>query len=248
MQSFTIETPIWTDLCNQFGQITLPGLIQLTLRTSEAHEHQFADMRTYMEAHKLGWIITANQMTIHRLPKFSESVRVVTEIADANQFFTFRKFQILDKHENLLVEVITTFSLLHLDTRRIARTPDIFLSWYELPNQRSKYRQLRLPKSLSSVSQTKTYYVQFLDIDGNGHVNNAVYFRWLSNALGLEWFKKYREKRVTISYIKEALLGESVTVNTEMVTKGGEITTLHAITDYQGELHSMIEVQWEERK
>ncbi|MCZ0716720.1 acyl-[acyl-carrier-protein] thioesterase [Aerococcus kribbianus] len=230
--------------CDLNGQLRLDALVNIFLAVSGAQEENIPAVKDYMQSHHYNWVITENQIEINHLPQVNDQVRVVTQAVDYNRFFSYRSYQIIGSDDHILVDALTTFSLIDLESRRIIGTPDEIISAYSMENQVQKRQRVRLPKVLDHVDQEDTVRVQYLDIDGNQHVNNAVYLRWLSNSLGKEWFQDHQIQRLVINYDKEAYLGDQVILTTEKKQDGDQVSTRHLISGDRGR-HSAVAIDWQ---
>ncbi len=69
----------------------------------------------------------------------------------------------------------------------------------------------------------------FFDIDGNQHVNNAIYFNWILDVLGYDFLTKYEPTNILVKFDKEVEYGQEVESHFETITEEGQLKTRHEI-------------------
>lgn len=237
--------------CNMFGDMTMSSLIDVMMITSGRQDKSLVGLTKFLQTSHLVWVITQNEIEISRLPHYNEVITIKTEATDYNSFFTYRDFEIRDQENNILVTAQTTFTLINLDNRKIVRIPQEVIDDYDVVAQNKKAVRKRLPNKLDNISQNDQYRVEFLDIDNNGHVNNTIYLKWLTNSLGKQWFEQYQLKHISIKYDKEIMFGDEVDVFSDLSrvysTDERPFSTLHVIKSENGK-HSSAELIWIKNK
>ena len=122
-------------------------------------------------------------MTINRMPKVDEKVRIVTEAESYNRYFCYRNFWLYDEAGNECVFVQSIFVMMSYETRSMVPVvPEIMAPFESMAIKGSK-RFPRIKKIDSEKASQKEYRVRYFDIDGNQHVNNVHYFEWMLDAL-----------------------------------------------------------------
>ena len=77
-----------------------------------------------------------NQLTVNRLPKLEEEIIIETEPVGYNKFFTFRRYTILSLDEEVLVDALTTFSMINIEERKLISLDEEVLSEYPIENKK----------------------------------------------------------------------------------------------------------------
>ena len=185
-----------------------------------------------------------NQLTVNRLPKLEEEIIIETEPIGYNKFFTFRRYTILSLDEEVLVDALTTFSMINIEERKLISLDEEVLSEYPIENKRDNRRNPRVPKIDLENANVQTYRVRLNDIDYNQHVNNAKYFDWVMDSLGMEFVGSHRLKSVLVKYDKEILPEASVKSFYEIRQTENGVQTLHQLeSDEQKCCH--LSLEWE---
>lgn len=194
--------------CDLQKNVTLPMLISILIKVGGAQTNELTDPKI-LEDKNLGWIITQYEMKINALPKQEAIVYITTEADSYNKYFCYRKFWMYDDQGNLLVELLSVFSLMDLNKRKIEPITDEIIA----PYQAEKTTKLKRFPKMASVENDefqKHYQVRYFDLDGNGHVNNAHYFDWMLDTLPYEFLQNMEPKEMEIKFEKEVQYGDEV--------------------------------------
>lgn len=233
--------------CNMFGEMTLGALVDVMMVTSGKQEKSLPEVGNFLRQTNFIWVMIQNEIEIHRLPRYNEKIVVETEAKEYNAFFTYRDFAIRDAQGELLVSATTAFTLIDYVNRNIVRIPPEIIAGYGVDAQKGKSKRIHFPKELATLSSQRQFQVEFLDIDANGHVNNTIYLKWLTNALGKSWFEQYTPQHLLIKYEKELVLGEQVKVISDLSARSANgstpFKTEHIITGNTHN-HSSAKVRW----
>lgn len=247
--TYTKSFEVQANQCQLFGEIRLSALVHLLMLTSGKQEDDLTETKAFLKIKGYSWVITENVLDIKRLPKYKEQIQITTEAIDYNTFFTYRRYIVKNNQGQELVSVLTTFSLIDLEARKIVRIPEEIVTAYQIEKAATRIQRQRLPKVLEHIDTEKEVTVEFLDIDGNQHVNNGIYLDWISNTLGKDWFASHQLKGLKISYEKEAYLADNITIQTQIVpmTDVKQIYSNHIITR-KSNRHCLAQLIWEENK
>lgn len=194
--------------CDINQQMTLPSLIQVMITASEEQSDSLNRGSAFVNQLGLGWVITNYQLSIQRLPRLGETIRFSTKATAYNKFFCYRDFYIEDEQGNRLVTVESVFVLMDLVTRKIKTVDEQVIAPFESEKINRIKRFEKIPELTNPTSQP--YRVRFYDLDGNQHVNNAIYFHWMLDVLDYEFLTKYQPTHVQIRFDKEIEYGNIV--------------------------------------
>lgn len=95
-------------------------------------------------------------------------------------------------------------------------------------------------------SQRGTFYLivcVFFDIDGNQHVNNAIYFNWLLDVLGYDFLTTHQPKKILVKFDKEVEYGQEVESHYEIVEQENQLKTRHEIR-IDGQTYCEANIDW----
>ena len=204
--------------CNWKGELSLSHVVGIMMLASRKQERSLAHPDLIYQK-GLSWIVIQNQLTVNRLPKLEEEIIIETEPVGYNKFFTFRRYTILSLDEEVLNE-------------------------YPIENKKDTRRNPRVPKIDLENASVQTYRVRLNDIDYNHHVNNAKYFDWVMDSLGMDFIKTHSLKSVLVKYDKEILPEATVKSFYEIRETENGVQTLHQLeSDEQKCCH--LSLEWE---
>lgn len=163
-----------------------------------------------MENTNLTWFILQHDMTIHRMPKFNDTLLIETEAVAYNRFFTHRLFQVWCEGV-LIIETMMRFAIVDSLERKLVRIVPELVERYEVEEKTKLDAMEKIIKMEGVANRTSTYQSYFSHIDINQHVNNAVYLNWVVDSLDEVFLEYHRPKKVAIIYENEVRLGECVT-------------------------------------
>ncbi|QII83036.1 acyl-[acyl-carrier-protein] thioesterase [Jeotgalibaca arthritidis] len=233
--------------CDIQGEMTIPSLINEMVHVSGVQSAALGNTEESMLEKGLSWIIIQYHMDIKRIPKKDERIMFETEALSYNRFFTYRVFRAFDTSDNLLVEVMTTFSIMDMESRKMTRIDKAIVAPYQAEEIRSLLRQPKIQPVDEDNQLTMPYRVRYLDIDANKHVNNSKYFDWIINTVDMAFMLEHRITAITIKYEKEVEFGNMIDSSLSMTEESnGQIVTAHQIKN--GDVVACVaNITWEKR-
>ena len=215
--------------CDVNSRLTLPMLLNIVIDTSEAQSELLERGGDFIKNLGLTWVITEHDLTISRLPKTNEKIIVTTEAREHNKYFCYRYFWLHDTQGNQLVEMMTTFVLMNLETRKMVSVPSELLAPYQSEKIKTIRRGEVFPDLDGEIKEVP-FTIHFSDIDTNKHVNNSRYLGWMVDSLTYETLTNYEPKRAIIRFIKETRSGEAVTslFSTKEISEN-QLSTIHCL-------------------
>lgn len=196
--------------CDATGEMALPSLVNVMVHISGIQSAILGNTKEQMRERGLSWIIIQYQMEVNRMPVLDEQITIETQALSYNRFFTYRSFRAYDEQDKLLVEVITTFSLMNMDTRKLVQVPKDIIEPYQAEELRTLMRQPKPAVLSEGEVVAQPFRVRYLDIDANRHVNNARYLDWIINTLEVDFILAHQMESLTIKYEKEVDYGHII--------------------------------------
>ncbi len=154
------------------------------------------------------WVLARLRLVIHRLPRFGDSLTVLTWASGSNKLYAFRQFRVLVGDE-LLARAVSAWPMLDVEKRVAIRMPEDVRAIQPPPDapeelgfEPDKVQDLAMP-----TSET-LFVVRFADLDYNGHVNNAALCQWLLEAAMPLAPAPWRLCEMRIRYRAELIMGE----------------------------------------
>lgn len=224
--------------------MTIASMLAIVIKTSEEQSDALNRGAEFVSSFGLGWVITNYEISIDRLPKVGETITVTTQAIAYNKYFCYRNFWIHDKDENECVKIKSTFALMDKKNRKMSSVPKEIIEPYESEKIKTIYRAPKIEKV--ERSSFLPYRVRFFDIDGNQHVNNAVYFNWIFDVLGYDYLTTYRPRFINVKFDKEVEYGHVVNSHYEVVDKEEYKLSRHEIK-IADQTYCEANIEWVER-
>lgn len=185
------------------NDMKLSYLIREMVWTSTLHFH---DVDMDMKNH--AWVLMNWDIEIKRMPQYPKEYSFATEAIGSYRFYAARDFKIFDGDE-LIVYGKSLWTIIDLEKRSLAAIPDEIAHLFkEVDRTKIKDYQFKLPK-LEGI-ESKKISIKNEDIDGNGHVSNAVYLKWFENIFDYEKYVNIEYKNIKVIYKKEILPNENI--------------------------------------
>ncbi|MBL1228867.1 acyl-[acyl-carrier-protein] thioesterase [Enterococcus sp. BWB1-3] len=222
-------------------RMTLPSMLAVVIKTSEEQSALLGRGAEFVAGFGLGWVITNYEIEIKRLPMVGENIQITTQAMSYNKYFCYRNFWIHDEAGEECVQIKSTFVLMNKKNRKMSNVLEEIIAPYESEKIKKIYRNEKIEKIESGVFHN--YRVRFFDIDGNQHVNNAIYFNWLLDVLGYEFLSKHQPLRVNVKFDKEVEYGHEVESHYEVLENETGPWTRHEIR-IEDQLYCEANIQW----
>ncbi len=200
---------------------TIPSLIQMMHEAAMQHVQRLRLSAKELTDHDLGWALYQQWTEVLRLPKLGDRLKVLTHPSGKERLFTFRDFHLYDDQENLLARATSTWFLMNIKKRRIARYP-AFVDEVIVPSNDLTHlpRANKVRKELSKVDFRQTFTVRYHDLDFNGHLSNFFYARWMLDTLPFHWLDEHQLQSFNLQFIEECLLGDEIGVEVHQKSPG----------------------------
>lgn len=161
-----------------------------------------------LEMKDTAWVLISWDIDIIEMPSYNKDYQVQTQARGYYKFYAMRDFTISNE-ETCLVRAKTLWMLIDIKTRSIVPMPDELKKYFPYLDKDSvKDYMVKLPRT--EESETYPIEIHNEDIDSNGHVSNAVYFKWFENSLDFKSYSRIRYRRIRTLYKKEILAHENI--------------------------------------
>lgn len=193
-------------------QMRIPALLRMLHESAMQNVLQIQLSFWDLMPHHISWVLMRQVLHIERLPTLGETVTIVTYPSGFERIFTYRDYKVYDKDGTLLVHSSSTWLLMDVRTRRMAKLPDFILDF----KTKVENFEGHLPRCTSKFDipiqsdREAAFKVQWYDLDFNEHTNNVQYITWLLQTLAPEVLRNQQLQRLEILFKAECLLGDSV--------------------------------------
>ena len=200
---------------------SIPTIIQMMHDAAMEHVLKLGLSAIELEPLGLGWVLVRQQLQVRTQPALGQAVSVLTRPSGRDRAFAYRDFYLFDDTGNILATASTTWLLMDIHTRRIARYPDFINAWLDrsqtpdfLPRPGTDFPPVQNPEIV------KTFQVNWHDLDFNRHLTNFYYQKWMLESTPPEILENYRLEEYRIQFKGESLLGDTLQVCAEALEPG----------------------------
>lgn len=196
--------------------------------------------------HGVTWVLVKIKVEIERLPLWNEEIEIETWPQRPKRFEFERDYIVRDTEGNILVRAISSWVIMDIKTRELRKTELIHVNYPDpVKEERAidgKIGKLK-PYCESELVYKKT--VGYSDIDLNEHLNNSKYIDYIMDCFTCEEHKKYKAGSIQVSYVNEALPGETIALKRDINTENPKMLYIEGINDLDGRqiFSSLIEVE-----
>ena len=213
-QNFTI-----TDNCvDCFGNLKLSTLLYFAQEVAGNHFDRIAMTYDQLASRGMFWAIIRQRVSITRLPKSGETIRVETWPMPNTRVAFPRHVAAYDENGNELFRCISLWVLMDLESRSMILPGK---SGIALPGT-TQGNELPPPASLPAkqLLNHRNRTVCFTDLDRNGHMNNTRYLDWIADLLPSRFHRDHSPREFTVCYLSEAREGQELTLSWEFFDDG----------------------------
>lgn len=177
---------------------------------------------TYLQKQRQALLLSRMSLNFHRMPTYSEKVVASTWERFAKGPFFYRDYEIEGENGELLVSGSSLWVLVDPISREILRPANLVKGLKQSDPRKSDCPECIKIKKLDELPVIGYRPVFYSDLDGNGHVNNAVYGKMAVDFLP----EKYRQKDIkyfAINFNMETKHNETLEI------RGAEIENGYAV-------------------
>ena len=200
---------------------SIPTIIQMMHDAAMEHVLKLGLSAIELEPLGLGWVLVRQQLQVIAQPTLGQTVTVLTRPSGRDRAFAYRDFYLSDDSGNVLATASTTWLLMDIHSRRIARYPDFINAWLD-----HSQTETFLPRpgtdfpSVQNPGMEKIFQVNWHDLDFNRHLTNFYYQKWMLEATPPEILEHYGLEEYRIQFKGESFLGDTLQVFSEALEPG----------------------------
>ena len=201
-----------------FGKLKLSTLLYFAQEVAGRHFDTIAMTYDQLAEKGMFWAIIRQRVSITRLPKSGETIRVETWPMPNTRVAFPRCVVAYDETGNELFQVLSLWVLMDLQSRAMILPGK---SGINLPGTLRGF-ELPAPGSLPAkqLLNHRSRTVWFTDLDRNGHMNNTKYLDWIADLLPSGFHEQHSPVEFTVCYLSEARAGQELTLSWEFSEEG----------------------------
>lgn len=193
---------------NCFGRLKTSMILYMAQEVAGAHFEKLAMDYDALESQGLFWAITRHKVQVSRLPRYGEKIRIETWPMPTTRVAYPRSMVAYDEAGNECFRAITLWVLMDLKARAMVLPGK---SGIDVPGT-LRGNELSSPLGLpaKALRNRRSRWVNFTDLDRNGHMNNTKYLDWIDDLLPSSFHGAHTVKEFTVCYLNEALEGQEL--------------------------------------
>ncbi|MDR0368416.1 MAG: hypothetical protein LBH82_04670 [Bacteroidales bacterium] len=152
------------------------------------------------------WVLAKVHAIIHRMPNWTEEIRLETWGKQPELLTAFRDFELFDHDNKTVISATSSWHILDMLSHRPTATKD-FADRFPIID---RYAIDKKPEKISipatDAIQGNVFAVKPSDIDMNQHVNNTRYVQWAMDEIPFDFQKTHRLSEIDVNFVKEAMI------------------------------------------
>lgn len=193
---------------NSIGQLRIRSLADILQEIAWKHADSGEFGRKLLENNQM-WVLSRFEFRIKKMPVWGKRVEVFTGGRGVDKLFAFREFLVQDQDGNELARAMSSWLLVHSQTKRILRPEQVLPEGLFDPNLKPSWQPEKINLDGVLIAQ-ESIRVRHSDLDLYNHVNNTSYIRWIEDMLGDQGLQTNSLK---INYLAECVLGDEVNLS-----------------------------------
>ena len=194
--------------------LTIPSLLKLMQEASMGSAEQLKVSVWELEEYNLAWVLLRKHLKVIKLPMLGDHIEVTTNPSGFDRAFAYRDYRAFDSKGDLLATASSTWTLLDLSTRRMAKTPQSLLDLI-LPTEILEKPARKIPK-VEKISYNKEGQISYFDLDWNGHVNNINYVKYMLEVLEVDRLQNRDLLEFQFQIKAESFLNDHISTRAEI--------------------------------
>ena len=213
-QDFTI-TDLYVD---RFGYLLPSKILFIMQEAGGQHFTELAMDYDTLAERGLFWAVTRHKVQITRLPRRGETIRVETWPMPTTRVAYPRSLVAYDEAGSEVFRSITLWVLMDVKNRTMVLPGK---SGIEVAGT-LRGNELSSPLGLPAkpLGSHRKRYVNYTDLDRNGHMNNTRYLDWIADLLPSEFHAQHKVKEFTVCYLNEAREGQELQLHWDFPEAG----------------------------
>lgn len=201
--------------CDKYGNLRLLTLMNIFQDIADSNATEIGVGFDFCKENGLAWIGANYHIIINKFPRLHQKITVLSWPSAEKKLGAYRDFLIEDESGNVMVKASSQWILINFAKRRPVSLREHLPEYFAI-SERAVETEFPKIEFSENINRTQEFKIRFDDIDFNGHVNNAVYPLWATEAAGDGFREKNEPQEIEIAFKKEAFLGENIVVESSV--------------------------------
>lgn len=242
---FTVNRSIGYSETGPDGRLKVGSALNFLQDAAADHATLMGVSAADLMVRNLGWVLRQYHLIVGRHPAHGESMRISTWRHSHRRLYELREYGMDDESGTRIMHARSSWVLINLQSRKPLRLDRHLRS---IEGGRDISWTFTLPPHPERVDHEITFPVRRHDLDVNRHANNAVFIQWALDTLVPERADSFCLREIHALFIAEALEGDALASQVQMIDVGGQPSCLHRIVNRNtGRELSRMQSFWQRR-
>ncbi len=209
--------------------------------TGEYFEEFESDNLSLRKKNNAAWVLTKTKVHFEKHPTWKDKVKCICHTTEVTKARVELETVFKDLKDNILFVIKQEICPVDFPTRKIKKITDIsYPKDMKVYEEVLKEKYLKLKGSFEEKDKALTQKVYSSDIDFIGHVNNAVYVKYIMNTLDCKFLKENEIIDFEIHYLHECKEKDTLKIykkqdgnKIEFLIKNEDIDSVKAFLSYK---------------
>ena len=232
-----------------FRKLKLSNLFNYLQEISSLHsENMGMGIKTLAERYNIAWVLVRMRVDIIKCPAWNEDIIIETWPIEPKKLEFERDYIVRDMNGNELARAVSSWVVMDRDKRELCKT-DVIKTEEQLYFIKDRAIDCKLGKLKQFGNSQYSYEkrIGYSDIDINGHVNNSKYIDFIMDCFSVEEHAKYILNSIQISYIKEALPGDTIACYKDISAIDSRTVYIEGVHEKDGQAYFKAQIGITER-
>lgn len=242
---------IFNHYTNYKGRLFAKTLCDLFNDVAEVQTEIYGVDVATLNARGMTWMLHRLHIQLTKMPLQNEEVYIETWPSGVDRLFALRDYRMIRENGEELVRATSEWMYIDLNRRRPMRlTEEIVRMSTEHGIPRLEIAPLFNEKEFQTghIREGRRFSATFDNIDFNGHVTQASYMRWITNALPFEFLKEHILIDVEVIYAHEIMPDSNIYSDYGIEEDGGYVVVSHRLLNETRDVsHCIAKTVWEKK-
>lgn len=245
------KVKIFNHYTNYKGRLFVKTLCDLFNDVAEVQTEIYGVDVATLNAQGMTWMLHRLHIQLAKMPLQNEEVYIETWPSGVDRLFALRDYRMIREDGEELLRATSEWMYIDLTRRRPMRLSEKVIKMsteHDIPHLQLQPILNEKEFHPGETQQGRQFSATFDNIDFNGHVTQASYMRWITNALPFEFLKEHILVEVEVIYAHEIMPDSNIYSNYSLEEQGECIVVSHQVTNEAGNLnHCIAKTIWEKR-